>query len=142
MRDDIEYMPLYGYNPLMYDYSKHMRDDIEAWLMKRYSYNDMTNIGFEERVYKTLLKEYSVVGSGMSESNSWIAEEKLCHNWALLKEACRYFGVDPNLDDMRECDLIIRQYLLSECLHEVLSGIYDKIEQWSKFAPASFWDRY
>lgn len=140
MRDDIKYMPLYGYNPLMYDYREHMREDIEEWLVKRYSYKDMANADFEDRVYKMLLKEYSVVGTGMSESNSWIAEEKLCHNWALLKEACGYFGVDPNLDDMRECDLIIRRYLLSDCLHEVLSSMYDKIDKWREFTPASFWD--
>lgn len=67
--------------------------------------------------------------------------ENMYRTFQIVKnEACRYFGVDPNLDDMRECDLIIRQYLLSECLHEVLSGIYEKIEQWSKFAPARFWD--
>ena len=47
MRDDIEYMPLYGYNPLMYDYREHMRDDIEKQLMERYSYNDMTDIDFK-----------------------------------------------------------------------------------------------
>ena len=63
MRNDSKYMPLYGYSPLVYDYRKHMRDDIEAWLMERYSYNDMTDIGFEERAYKTLLKEYTVEGS-------------------------------------------------------------------------------
>ena len=88
MRDDNKYISLYGYNPLIYDYREHMREDIEEWLLTHYSYHNMTNADFEDRVYKMLLKEYSVVGTGMSESNSWIAEEKLCHNWALLKEAC------------------------------------------------------
>ena len=73
----------------------------------------------------------SVTGnaSGSYTFNTWQAEENLCHNLDLLKEACEEFGSDCNILESAEgCDVTIRCYLLSSALHEVLDELEEDDE--------------
>ena len=107
-----------------YDYYKEIENDIRAYL-------DET----EERDYETLYDEMFVSdqitgnGSGSYTFNTYQAEENICHNLYLLGEACKEFGCDAkNLvkKGAEWGDVVIRCYLLSQVLSEVLQDYEDK----------------
>jgi hypothetical protein len=80
----------------------------------------------EQSLYDELFISDSVTGnaSGSYTFNTWQAEENLCHNLDLLREACEEFGSDCNiLDSAESCDVTIRCYLLSQCLAEALDEV-------------------
>lgn len=65
-------------------------------------------------------------GSGSYTFSTWQAEENLCHNLEILREACEEFG--GNLGEWLErgaehCDVSIRCYLLAGCIENVLDQI-------------------
>ena len=64
-------------------------------------------------------------GSGSYTFNRWTAEENLCHNWDLLCDAWEEFGDVPNLRTLgaEGADVVIRCYLLSECIETVLDEL-------------------
>ena len=63
-------------------------------------------------------------GSGSYTVNAWQAEENLCHNMDLLKEALDEFGSDYSiLDSAESCDVTIRCYLLAEAISEALDEL-------------------
>lgn len=61
-------------------------------------------------------------GSGSYTFNAWQAEENLCHNFDLLREAWEAFGDCPDLQNLSAegCDVIIRCYLLPDAIKKVL----------------------
>lgn len=58
--------------------------------------------------------------SGSYTFNAWRAEEYICHNLDLLKEACDEFCCEPKYDNAEWCDVAIRCYLLLDAIHHVL----------------------
>ena len=67
--------------------------------------------------------------SGSYTFSTWKAEENLCHNLDLLKEALQEFGSDLNyLESPEACDVTIRCYLLGQVLQEVLDELEDEKE--------------
>ena len=63
-------------------------------------------------------------GSGSYTFNAWQAEENLCHNMDLLKEALDEFGSDYSiLDSAESYDVTIRCYLLAEAISEALDEL-------------------
>lgn len=84
-----------------------------------------------EALYDDLFIDDSVTGNGSGSYtfNAYEAEENLCHNTELLREACEEFG--GNLGEWFErgaeyCDVSIRCYLLSECLFNALEELAEE----------------
>lgn len=108
---------------MAYDYKEAVKDDIiEA--LNEYKDCDCFERDFD-KMYELLWMEDSVTGnaSGSYTFSRWQAEENLCHNRYLLKDALDYFGYDTILEESESCDVIIRCYLLGELLDEVLQNI-------------------
>lgn len=106
-----------------YDYREAVCEDIRNYLSENDIHvNEFNRESIEEDLRAKLFCEDCVTGnaSGSYTFNTWRAEENLCHNMDLLKEACHEFGCQPEFDNAEWCDVIIRCYLLSECLSQVL----------------------
>lgn len=83
----------------------------------------------QESLYDEMFISDSVTGnaSGTYTFNAWVAEENLCHNLDLLKEACEEFGSSCDiLDSVECCDVTIRCYLLGSALSEVLDELEEE----------------
>lgn len=70
----------------------------------------------------------SVTGnaSGSYTFSTYEAEENIAHNLDLFAEACEWFGCDVGAEVRKgaECmDILIRCYVLSNCLNDVIDGI-------------------
>lgn len=126
---------------MKYNYMEAIKNDItEAINNGDYDYkldelrNDMleldyTDDEFNEALYEALYDEMwvddSITGnaSGSYTFNRWQAEENLCHNMDLYKEACEDFGQDAKLEEAEYMDVTIRCYLLGQALTEVIEGL-------------------
>lgn len=109
-----------------YDYRKSLMDDIRNYIDE----NDIkitseNRDDVEEELRDSLMNNDSVTGnaSGSYTFNTWQAEENLCHNLELLQDACNEFCCEPRLDSAEWCDVVIRCYLLGECLSSVLDEL-------------------
>lgn len=107
-----------------YNYYESVKEDIKNYL-------EETDERDFEKLYEELWTADSVTGNGSGSYtfNAYQAEENLCHNMDLLKEAMEEFG-DNNLNILENpeaCDVTIRCYLLSQILQEVLDEEKEKI---------------
>lgn len=109
-----------------YDYRQALMDDIRNYIDE----NDIkitseNRDDVEEQLRDSLMNNDSVTGnaSGSYTFNTWKAEENLCHNLDLLQDACSEFCCEPRLDSAEWCDVVIRCYLLGECLSSVLDEL-------------------
>ena len=116
-----------------YDYRQAVKDDIKQYIE---DHDVKVTTGNREELEQSLYDEMfisdSVTGnaSGSYTFNTWKAEEFLCHNLDLLKEACEEFGSNCNILESAEgCDVTIRCYLLSQCLGEVLDEIEEEDDE-------------
>ena len=108
-----------------YDYEKAVRKDIMEYLRDHYA---GITIGdrLREKISDDLWVCDSVTGnaSGSYTFNTWQAEENLCHNWDLLRDAIDEFGGDYDVLEKgaEACDVTIRCYLvgmlLDGCIEE------------------------
>lgn len=109
-----------------YNYYEAVKNDVKKYVNNEINladYSDREEL--EEYLNETLWINDSVTGnaSGSYTFDAYIAEENLCHNMNLLKEACDEFG--SNIGELVEqgaesCDVTIRCYLLSQAIAEVL----------------------
>ena len=114
-----------------YDYRQAVRDDILDYIKEHdIKVADNNREEVEGFLYDTLFAEDSVTGnaSGSYTCNTWKAEEYLCHNLDLLAEAIDEFGADAGtykdcIESAETADVIIRCYLLNECLSSVLDEL-------------------
>ncbi len=113
-----------------YNYLESVKNAIRNYLEDSYSFNieEYDSIEeLEEYLNDTLWTEDSVTGnaSGSYTFNTWEAEENLCHNLDLLREAMDCFGCDLNLLEKGAewADVTIRCYLLPQAISEVLEEI-------------------
>ena len=124
----------------MYDYKTAVKEDVMNYISENYSADEIrenletsaARSDFEEKLNEILWVEDSVTGnaSGSYTFNRWQAEENLCHNMGLLKEACYEFGQD--LAEAVErgaeyCDVTIRCYLLSGAISVTLDELESEI---------------
>lgn len=108
-----------------YDYEEAVREDIMEYLRSNYAGCTITG-RTREKMGDDLWIDDSVTGNGSGSYtfNAWEAEEYLCHNWELLKEAIDELGYDYNVLEKgaEACDVTIRCYLvrmlLAECIKE------------------------
>lgn len=120
-----------------YDYQQAVRDDIRQYIEDHdVKVTTSNREELESSLYDEMFISDSVTGnaSGSYTFNTWQAEENLCHNLDLLKEACENFGdTETNiLDSAESCDVTIRCYLLGQLLGEVLDELEedDEDEDW------------
>ena len=115
-----------------YNYFEAVKDDIKQYIEDHdVKVTTSNREDLEQELYDEMFISDSVTGnaSGSYTFNTWQAEENLCHNLDLLKEACEEFGSDCNILESAEgCDVTIRCYLLSSTLHEVLDELEEDDE--------------
>ncbi len=115
-----------------YDYQQAVKDDIKQYIEDHdVKVTTSNREELESSLYDEMFISDSVTGnaSGSYTFNTWQAEENLCHNLDLLKEACEEFGSDCNiLESAESCDVTIRCYLLGQLLGEVLDELEEDDE--------------
>lgn len=113
-----------------YNYYEVVKNDIKEYIKENNI--DVTSEDFDrDDLCDHLWVRDSITGnvSGSYTFNTWQAEENLCHNWDLLKEALEDFGeTDVNILEKGAewCDVTIRCYLLGQCLDEVIDEIEEE----------------
>ena len=107
---------------MKYDYMENLKGDIKDYIEENKEYLEGKD---ESELYYIMFLEDSITGiaSGSYTFSTWKAEENICHNLDLLKEACEMFGCEAKLDSAEQCDVTIRCYLLNQALEEVLDDI-------------------
>jgi hypothetical protein len=115
-----------------YDYRECVREDVMNYIKEHEIKVTTENRDeIQETLYDDMFISDSVTGnaSGSYTFNAWRAEENICHNMDLLKDACDEFGCEPKFDSAEWCDVTIRCYLLGEVLGEVLDDIEEEVEE-------------
>lgn len=119
-----------------YDYYSAVKEDVKNVVVNEYNYieelkNDREE--FEQRLYDELWVNDSVTGntSGSYTFNAWQAEENICHNMDLLKEACSEFNTDlaDIIESAESCDVTIRCYLLNQSISEILDELEEELPE-------------
>lgn len=119
-----------------YDYFAALKEDVRNVVMNDYNYieelkNDRSY--FEQRLNDDLFINDHVTGNGSGSYtfNTWQAEEYICHNMDLLKEACQEFGTDlaDIIESAESCDVTIRCYLLNQSISEVLDELEEELPE-------------
>lgn len=110
-----------------YDYFEEMKKDVKEYL-------ENTNERDFDNLHDEMWNDDSITGSasGSYTISTYKAEENICHNWDLLKEALEEFGTDfgEALEKGAEfCDVTIRCYLLGQVLQDVLDELEEAEEE-------------
>lgn len=107
---------------MKYDYYESIKEDILNYYTEEQLQKDYNEL------YDEMFIDDSITGnaSGSYTFSTYEAEENLCHNMDLLKEACEMFGC--NMDEEIErgaetCDVTIRCYLLGQVLQDIKEEI-------------------
>lgn len=122
-----------------YDYYKNVREDIKQRLNEWLDFNKINGYSDIDEVINAVYDDFfnsdSVTGNGSGSYtfNSWVAEENLCHNMDLLKEALDELGGELNdyIDSAEACDVTIRCYVLGQLVRDVVTEFVE--EQFPEF---------
>lgn len=119
---------------MAYDYREAVKDDVLEYINNEINFEDFDTLEeLEEHLNEVLFTEDSVTGnaSGSYTFNTYEAEENICHNLDLLGEALEEFGGDCDIlkDGAETADVIIRCYLLGECIAAALEEIEDDFNE-------------
>jgi hypothetical protein len=121
-----------------YNYYENVLEDVRNYYEEhRERYTGMDRDELSEQLHEDCFIADSVTGnaSGSYTFSTWQAEENLCHNLDLLREACEEFGSSCKiLDSPEDCDVTIRCYLLSSAISEFCDeleeqGVFDEEEE-------------
>lgn len=118
-----------------YNYYLSVREDVKNVVMNDYNYIEELKEdreAFEDKLNDELWTNDSVTGNGSGSYtfSTWQAEENLCHNFDLLKEALNEFGSNIDiLDNAEACDVTIRCYLLGNAISNVLDELEESIKE-------------
>ena len=113
-----------------YDYRAEICEDIKAYIAEAEIEITPENVDeWKEVLVDTLWAHDSVTGNGSGSYtfNAWRAEEYLCHNWELMREAMQEFEI-TKLGGAKAMDVTIRCYLLNECISEVLDKMLEEYD--------------
>lgn len=126
---------------MTYNYLEAVKEDVKEAIKERYSNEELkealeTMSGrrqLEEDLNDDLWIDDSVTGnaSGSYTFSTYQAEENICHNLELLKEALDEFCGDYGevLEKGAEyCDVTIRCYLLGQAISEALDELESEID--------------
>ena len=118
---------------MKYNYLENIKNDIINYVNER---KEDLKIDLKEgqfnfdALYDDMFIDDAITGnaSGSYYCNTWKAEEALCHNMDLLREALEEFGYTNGIDqelatNPEWCDVTIRCYLLGQALEEVKEEI-------------------
>ena len=115
-----------------YNYFEAVKEDVKNYIENEIDIKEALEIAedvdrLKDNLYDDLFCNDSVTGnaSGSYTFSTWQAEENLCHNMDLLKEALDEFGCDIDyLEKGAEaCDVTIRCYLLASAISEVIDEL-------------------
>lgn len=118
-----------------YNYFEAVKNDVKNVVINDYDYIKELKEGresFEQKLNDELFTKDNVTGNGSGSYtfSTWQAEENLCHNMVLLKDALADFGSDCSmLEDAEACDVTIRCYLLSSAIMDVLDELEEEIPE-------------
>lgn len=112
----------------VYDYRAVMRDNIREDVTEYDLREFETREAAYEAIYDAFWIDDTVTGNGSGSYtfDTWRAENYLAHNWELLAEAIEDYGdagVNILAKGAEACDVMIRCYLLGECLNVVLDEL-------------------
>ena len=118
---------------IKYDYHAAIKNDILGYIEDNYSTEELKkHLADRDEFYDELNDALwvcdSVTGdaSGSYTFDAWSAEENLCHNLNLLRDALNEFG-DNSTNALEKgaefCDVTIRCYLLGSVLYQVLDEL-------------------
>lgn len=123
----------------MYNYLENVKEDVKEYLKNSYNVETVEEIEEIDKddLYDELFVEDSVTGNGSGSYtfSTYEAEENLCHNLDLLKEALETFGRDYGeaLEKGAEyCDVTIRCYLLGNAIEEAIQELIEELEEEEK----------
>ena len=121
-----------------YDYHQAVKADVLTYINENYTTEELNELlndkdEFYEKLHDDLWVCDSVTGnaSGSYTFNTWKAEENLCHNLNLLKDALEEFCDDyANAFEKgaEYCDVTIRCYILGSVLYGVLNELERGLE--------------
>ena len=120
-----------------YNYLEEMKSDIRVYIGEIYTPEEIADQlldldSFQEKLNDELWTEDSVTGnaSGSYTFSTWKAEEYICHNLDLLKEAVTEFccNIDILEKGAEYCDVTIRCYLLGQAIAETLEELQNSME--------------
>lgn len=117
-----------------YDYYKSVKEDIKQRLNDWFDFNSINDYSDIDEVISAVYDDFfnsdSITGNGSGSYtfNSWKAEENLCHNMDLLKEALDEFGGDFNnyIESAESCDVVIRCYVLGQLVGDVVKEFVEE----------------
>ena len=119
-----------------YNYLEAVTDDVREYIRDEVDLAEWKGDrdGLEEKLNDDLWTADSVTGnaSGSYYCNTRRAEEALSHNWDLLAEALREFGLDGTdiLEQGAEAmDVTIRCYLLGQAIAEALDELEEELAE-------------
>lgn len=118
----------------MYNYLESIKEDVKDYLKNNYNVETIEEIEEidKDSLYDELFVEDSVTGnaSGSYTFSIYQAEENLCHNLDLLKEALESFCSHIDyLENPEACDVTIRCYLLGSAIEEAIEELKEEIEE-------------
>ena len=110
-----------------YDYRAAVEKDIREYLENN-NYGHISDDMLDELGDK-LFAEDSVTGnaSGSYTYSTWVAEENICHNLDLVKDAIKEFGGEFD-DNAERLDVAVRCYLIWEMLPKIVEKWNEKHE--------------
>lgn len=120
---------------MTYNYYEAVKDDVLDYINENINLEDYETLDdLEEYLNDELFTEDSVTGnaSGSYTFSTYEAEENICHNLDLLREALQEFGSDPGYlleEGAKAADVTIRCYLLSHVISEVLEELEDEFDK-------------
>ena len=117
-----------------YDYYKSVKEDIKQRLNDWFDFNSIDDYSDIDEVISAVYDDFfnsdSITGNGSGSYtfNSWKAEENLCHNMDLLKEALDEFGGDfkDYIESAEACDVVIRCYVLGQLVGDVVKEFVEE----------------
>lgn len=111
-----------------YNYHDAICKDIRAYIEdNEIEVNKDTKEDVIGKLEDELINEDSVTGnaSGSYTFSNWQAEENICHNTDLARDALRQFGVET-IPSAETLDVIIRCYLLYDCIYTTIAEILEE----------------
>lgn len=115
-----------------YNYLENVTADAKQAILENLNYWNFTDREeLEEIAYDELWVNDGVTGNGSGSYtfSTWEAEENLCHNMDLLREALEECGQDVGhaIEHGAEyCDVTIRCYLLGQAISAALDELEEK----------------
>lgn len=145
-------MAIYHYEKMaIYNYERAVKNDIIGYICGYMDFADYTTIDeLEDALYECDLENEDYItgsvsgsytfsrylddvhsvpdGSNIYDAAKYTAGENLIGNFKLLADALHHFGCEFSGDE-EESDVLIRRYLINDCIHEAVEEIeeeYDK----------------